>query len=601
MNHHRPAILSAPRWCLALLMAALFAASWPSTASAADNSLSNSVPAADSTIEQSPTTMTLSFAQPVGPSPQVTMACGDPGVVQSLDKPLLLADQTTVTVDLLAAAPKGLCTVSWRVTDTNLQPAGSGSFSFTVSNDPAVTTTAAATTTVAGTGTTVTGDTSATTTTVATAVTPTPDGETDGEAGGSEGPLGLFRMFSTLGMAMLFGGLVVIAVAWPEGVEYILTVRYLRTAWALALGSTFLFVGALTASQTGEGLGSSLVPTAWTDVLDTTSGKAAVLRFILLIAAAYVVLRPERVIDNATQVMALGPAALAVATLAFSRDEFGIVEWAAGAVHALAMAVWLGGLLLLTRVVLAGPGDEDLVHAVRGFARMATPALVATVATGAVLLFRLDRGHLGSSHGLVLIVKTLFVSIMVFVGVAARQFINQRVARSSVMTAPLATRLRRALGIEAVVGVVVLALTAWLLALSPPGLAASGGPSLDIQASHQFVTPAQDVDVRVAFTERVGPNDVRIEVVQPAAGVAALAVDFLPPSGTAGTGMTISQIPLTGAGVAVLPKSAGFTLDTAGTWTVVVRLNGSEVQRQDIYVGDPAALPTTVTTTAPTG
>ncbi|MFZ4720344.1 MAG: copper resistance CopC/CopD family protein [Ilumatobacteraceae bacterium] len=600
MNLHRPAILSAPRWCVALLLAVLVSASWASTASAADNSLSSSAPAPNSTVDTYPTTMTLSFAQPIGPSPQVTMACGDPGVVQSLSKPLLLADQTTVTVDLLAPAPKGVCTVSWRVTDTNLQPAGSGSFSFTITNDTAVTTTAPTSTTLAGaTGSTVLGAT--TTTTVAVPVTTAVAGDGTTEGGGSSGPLGLFRLLSTLGMAMLLGGLVVIAVAWPEGVEYILTVRYLRTAWILALVSTFLFVGALTAQQTGNGLGSSLVPTAWTDALDTTSGKAAVLRFILLIAAVYVVMRPERVIDNTTQVMALGPAALAVATLAFSREEFGLIEWAAGAVHAVAMAVWLGGLLLLTRVVLAGPGDEDLVHAVRGFARISTPALIATVATGAVLLFRLDRGHLGSSHGLVLIVKTLFVSIMVFVGVAARQFINQRVARSSVMTAPLATRLRRALGIEAVVGVVVLALTAWLLALTPPGLAAGSGPSLDIQPAHQFVTPAGDVDVRVAFTERVGPNDVRIEVVKPEQAVAGLGVDFLPPAGTAGTGMTISPIPLTGAGVAVLPKSTGFTLDTAGTWTVVVRLNGSEVQRQTIYVGDPAALPTTVTTTAPTG
>ena len=75
------------------------------------------------------------------------------------------------------------------------------------------------------------------------------------------------------------------------------------------------------------------------------------------------------------------------------------------------MSVWLGGLILLTRVVLAGPGEEDLVHAVRGFARIATPALWATVVTGAIQLFQLDRGALDTSHGLVVIVKTLFVSV----------------------------------------------------------------------------------------------------------------------------------------------------------------------------------------------
>jgi copper transport protein len=525
------------------------------------------------------------------------MTCGDPGVPQALGQPLLLAGQVTVTVELLTAAPKGTCAVSWRVTDTNLQPAGSGSFGFSIANDTVVT--APSTTVGVITGSTVAG---AATTTVA-ATTAPPSTDDDGVADGddsSSGPLGLFRLISTLGLAMLFGALVVVAVAWPEGVEYILTVRYLRTAWGIATVGTFLFVGALTAQQTGNGLASSLSPTAWADLLDTTSGKAAVLRFVLLLAALYVVIRPERAIDTTTQVFALGPAGLAVVTLAFSRDEFGLIEYAAGAVHALAMAVWLGGLILLTRVVLAGPGDEDLVHGVRGFARISTAALWATVVTGAIMLFRLDRGHLGSSHGLVLIVKTLFVSIMVFVGVAARQFINQRVTRSEVMTAPLATRLRRALGIEALVGIVVLALTAWLLALTPPGLASSGVGDLALQPEHSFSNAALDTEVRISFTERVGTNDVRIEVVRPASGLAGLTVSFLPPAGTNGTGMMIEPIPLTAPGVAVLPKSAGFTLDTAGTWTVVVTANNVEIGREDIYVGDLSALPTT-TTVAITG
>jgi putative copper export protein/methionine-rich copper-binding protein CopC len=580
-----------------LLTAALVAASWSTPAFAADNTVLSSTPAPNAALDVYPPVVSITFTQPVGSNPQVTMACGDPGVLQTLSDPLLLADQVTVTVEVTVPAPKGTCTVSWVVTDTNLQPAGSGSFSFTIANDTAVTqpptTTAAASSTVPG------GVTSSTVTpTTAAPVTGDGGDGTTTDSTSSTGPLGLFRLISTLGLTMLFGALVVIAVAWPEGVEYILTVRYLRTAWGIAVGGTFLFVGALTAQHTGAGLGASLSPTAWPDVLDTTPGKAAVLRFVLLLAAIYVVIRPERAIDTSTQVFALGPAGLAVVTLAFSRPEFGLIEYASGAVHALAMAVWLGGLILLTRVVLAGPGDEDLVHAVRGFARISTPALWATVATGAVMLFRLDRGHLGSSHGLVLIVKTLLVAVMVFVGVAARQFISQRVTRSEVMTAPLATRLRRALGIEAMVGIVVLALTAWLLALTPPGLAAGGLGQLALQPDHSFANPTLNTEVRVSFTERVGTNDVRIEVIQPLSGLSGLTVDFLPPTGTNGTGMTIEPIPLTGPGVVVLPKSAGFTLDTAGTWKVVVKVNGVEVGNEDVYVGDLAAIDVTTTITA---
>jgi copper transport protein len=317
---------------------------------------------------------------------------------------------------------------------------------------------------------------------------------------------------------------------------------------------------------------------------------------VFVLASIYVVMRPERTIDPSTQLAALVPPGLAVVTLAFSREEFGLIEYAAGAVHAVAMAVWIGGLILLTRVVLAGPGEEDLVHAVRGFARISTPALWATVASGAVLLFRLDRGQLGSSHGLVLIVKTLLVSIMVFVGVAARQFINQRVARVDAMTAPLATRLRRALGIEALVGIVVIGLTSWLLALTPPGLNADSGSTLDLGAPKEFVNNAMNVDVVVAFSERVGTNDVRIEVVAPPSGLSGLTVNFIPPAGATVPGMTIDPIPLTGPGVAVLEKSDGFALSASGTWTVQVLVGGVLVSEQQVFVGGDAPVTTESTT-----
>lgn len=283
-------------------------------------------------------------------------------------------------------------------------------------------------------------------------------------------------------------------------------------------------------------------------------------------------------------------------TMAFSRSEFSLIENATGAVHALAMAVWLGGLILLTRVVLAGPGEEDLVHAVRGFARIATPALWATVVTGAIQLFQLDRGALDTDHGLVVIVKALFVSVMVFVGVAARQFISQRVSRVDSMTAPLATRLRRALGIEALIGVLVLALTSWLLALTPPGLVADGSSgSLQLGAVHSFQNAAAGAEVTVAFSERVGANDVRIEVLSPATGLTGLTIDFIPPVNTFVNGMTINSIPLVGPGAAVLQKSDGFTLLASGTWTLIVSANGAELARQDVFVaGDSAAATTTI-------
>ena len=566
------------RWCIALLAGGVAAAAFATPVHAADNTLLNSNPLPNSVVPSSPPVITLQFAAPVGPGPQVTLTCGDPGAVQSIGQPTVGSDQVTVQVPVPTAVPKGTCTVTWRVTDPSLQPAGSASFQFQV----------LAGGTAGGTGDTLApGAVSPSTTATSTPSTGSGSGtSSSGTSSTSKGPLGLFRLVMMLGLAMLFGSLVVIAIAWPEGVEYILTVRHLRAVWGIALGGTFLYAAALEGVQSGNGIGSSIIPTSWGDLMDSTSGKAALLCLVFVAASFYVIARPERVIDPATQLMALVPAGLALATLGFGRDNFGAVNYLLSTVHSMGMGVWLGGLLLLNRVVLAGPGDEDLVHAVRGFARLSQPAWIVTVATGLLLAFQLDRSGITTGHGMLVVVKALLVFLMVFVGWAAQQFINTRVARAEMMTAPIANRLRRALGIEVVVGIVVLIITSWLVALTPPGLVSGGGPKLDIRALHRFSNPGLNIDVSVAFSEKVGLNDVRIEVVSPRTGLSGLAVEFDPPQNTSANGMEITNIPLTGQGVAVLSKSTGFTLGASGTWTVIVRVGTTVVSKQDVFVTD---------------
>ena len=319
---------------------------------------------------------------------------------------------------------------------------------------------------------------------------------------------------------MLFGSLVLIATAWPEGVEYILTVRFLRSAWLLTLAFAIFNAGMRDRADHRQRHRSSLSPTSWNGLTDTTPGIAALARVIFVLLTGWVVMRPERVIDPATQLPALALPGLAVATLGFSRSggQLAFLGYATGIAHALAMAVWLGGLILLARVVLAGPGEEDLVHAVRGFARISTPALGITILTGFIQMYRLDWGEIfTSSHGRVLFLKSIAVGVMVFLGVAARQFIKERVARVDAMTGQLAVRLRRAVGIEAMCGVVVLALTAWMLSLTPPKVAATGDNTKGLgcqrrdQQRRRPMSPCGSV-------RSSAPNAVRVEVDKPKTG-----------------------------------------------------------------------------------
>ncbi len=573
----RPAHRGLLTFLTILLAGGLGASLWAPSAAAADNTLASSNPAHGATVDSFTGPITLTFTNPLGPDNTVTMLCN--GNVVSLGDAALQADGVTLSIPLKSPAPKGDCKIGWVVSDINLQPAGSGTVEFTVTNDPvAVETTVAASTTSLAPGET------APSTIPQNTVPPGGVGGGSGSSTNSTGPLGLFRMFSNFALAVLFGSLVVIVIAWPEGVEYVVTVRFLRTAWILAAVSTYLFAGAVGAQQTGGGLGGALSPGSLGDLLDTGPGKAALLRLVFVLASGYVVMQPERAIDPTSQLQALLPPGIAVVTMAFSRPEFGLIEYAAGMVHALGMCIWLGGLVLVTRVVLAGPGDEDLVHAVRGFSRIASPALIATVVSGAILFIRLDQGALGSAHGFLMIVKVLFVAGMVFVGVATRQFVTQRMTRVETMNTAIASRLRRAFGIEASLGLVVIMLTAWLLALTPPGLG-SAASSLDVGAQYRFQNTSIGFDMSVSFSQTIGPNDVRIEVYSvPVTGITGLAVDFIPPATSTINGLTIHDIGLTGPGVAVLEKGDGFSLLAAGTWTIVVRIGDTVIQQIDVTV-----------------
>lgn len=527
----------------------------------ADNILTSSNPADGASLPASPEALQFTFAEPLGPQNQIIVTCnGDPF---SVGNATVQADAVTLVAAVPTPMPKGTCNAVATVSAVDSSPNGSAGISFTITADPAATTVDTASADTVAADATPPGDASATA------------ADADEEEGGTDvgGPLGLARLVTMLALATLLGAFALIVLAWPEGVEYILTVRFLRTAWVVAAVGAVLTVVLLTVDRTGRTFAESLSPVAWFDIADTTSGIAALGRAALAIGCGWAVVRPERVLDPATQLPALAAPVGAVATLGLARTggDLALLGAVMGVAHALAMAVWLGGVVLLARVVLAGPGDEDLVHAVRGFSRIATPALLITIVTGAVQTYRLDRGGLfDTSHGQVLLLKALIVGATVFVSLATRQFVASRLRGIDAMSVPLASRLRRATSFEALGGVVILALSAWLLALTPVG-AVDGGETVTYPYSGRFVDASQNLDLTVSLTGGVGPNGVRVEVVEPADGLGPIEVTFLPPADAVAPGVVLTlPAELDGAGVAVLPQAEGVPLDVAGVWTLAV-------------------------------
>ena len=123
--------------------------------------------------------------------------------------------------------PVGECNVAWQVSQPTGEAGATDRFSFTVLSSTAVDPGA----------TTVPGATTPTTTPAAGGETSDDDEILDASEV-SDGATWLGRVLSTLGLAVLFGSLALIIAAWPEGPEYILAVRFLRSVWLLTLAGT---------------------------------------------------------------------------------------------------------------------------------------------------------------------------------------------------------------------------------------------------------------------------------------------------------------------------------------------------------------------------
>ncbi len=551
------------------------------TTALAENSVVDSTPADGASIASSPPSIEITFTEPLGEINTIAVQCD--AELYTVGPRQVSDDRLTLSAAIVDALPEGNCTVSWGVSDADGQPNGAGNLTFRVENDSASATTPP--TTDATTDATTEGADTAVDLTETSATTTGDDVAELSSVQSGQGPLWLGRLLSALGIAVLFGSLVLIATAWPEGVEYLLAVRFMRAAWIVAFVGTLLYVAAATAAVSGSGLGSGFNPANWVDLFSAgLPGIAAVARLVLVAASAWVAFRPDRVIDPVTQMAALLIPALATATIGLSRTDMdlAVIGIPLSILHALAMAVWIGGVVLLARVVLAGPGEEDLVHAVRGFGRLSTVAILVTIGTGVVQMILLDGGNLfGSSHGRAVLVKTLVVAFMVFIAMSARQYVNAKLPRADEMTIATADRLRRAFGAEAAAGLIVLALSAWLVSLEPPNIDA--GTSVAYAIELQVESPEADLDVIVKFTsDVVGLSGMWVEVDAPESDLSGLEVVMTAPTNDV-VGSITQPVPLTGPGVGVVAPAAGIPFSVAGDWTLTV----NAVTANGVFNSDP--------------
>jgi copper transport protein len=290
------------------------------------------------------------------------------------------------------------------------------------------------------------------------------------EGTGVPGPVrGLLRLAGYLAV-LLLGGMFFVDRAVAPGI--VLAGRGAGAArWALAIAAVVpLAQFAVFVNDVGAG-GASLAG-AVGDALSLTPGAMLLLRRV--IGAAFLVallpmLRPDTSAPRAgLTVGALAAMYLvALAYVGHSRSRsLPLVGVPVDVVHTVAAAVWLGGLFVMVVVVVPSIGPPAALAAYRRFGPYAQRAVVVITVTGIVQGLRLHTGVTSlvtTAHGLLLLVKLAAVAGMLRLAARNRSMLVQTPdhgPRAGLLVA-------RTSALESVFGLLVIVLTAALVAVTP--------------------------------------------------------------------------------------------------------------------------------------
>ncbi|HUR74835.1 MAG TPA: copper resistance protein CopC, partial [Sporichthya sp.] len=428
-------------------------------------SLISTSPRPDSVLATAPSDVVLTFSDAIDLK-TATVQVLEPGgaPLAGVGLPLHLgADQNTLKIALPSSLSSGTRTVLYRVVAADGHPE-QGEFRFSVG--------------------------------IATA-SATPGALVSG--GGALGLyLGVARWVAFVGLALAIGTLLLVVLAWPEGVG-VRAVR--RMLWA-GLGSLGVasVVSLLLYGPYVEGTGLSGIAGGLDLAMSSRIGKLLGIRLVLIAGVVAVLLaflrrtrgEPRRITGTGPAVATLvvgGALALTWSLATHSADGGGrLLTLPVDLVHMLAMAAWLGGMPALLVLLLKVRDADALAKAVPMFSRTATVCVIALVATGVIQAWRQvgsAAALTSTSYGDWLMLKVGLVVGIVAVGgfarwwatprlVAAQVLPEGRVARrkglATARTAAVSagsTRLGRLVAMETGLGALVLAVTATLVATQP--------------------------------------------------------------------------------------------------------------------------------------
>jgi copper transport protein len=520
---------------------------------AGTNEITSSNPVRNQIVQVQPPQIQMVFRDAITDLGKMglTVVCGSEPI--GIGLPQLGADSKTVSFAVTSAFTAGECLISWKLADGSQ---GSIPFTSQIVSETTIPLT----------------DGTPTDTTL-----PAVIGEVIVQSAGGGprvgGLLGLLRIFEYLLVAAIFGGLLTVTLAWPEGIDYGVCLRFFRITWLLAVVTTYLIVAITAMRNSDNTFVGSLNPFGWFGVLNDAAGLIMLLRFALVIGSFWVTFQPARVFEPATQVPAITLVTVLMATFAFTRigQNVAIFTYIFGIAHVLAIGMWLGGLLLLSRAVLNAPGEADLLNAVRGFTRISTILILVSIGTGVMQVYLLDSFNIFSTgHGRLNLLKLVVVAGMAWISLMFKNFTVTRLSKETELTSKMAWRLRRAVSTELLVGILVLGLTSWMVPMQPTQARASGAqPTVPYAFREELKNDRFHVIISLT-PSTTGVNAMRIELLEPSR-INNFVVKLIPSEiGYAGIAI---NVPLKRRGAAIVMGDGSFTLPVAGVWSI--EINGA--------------------------
>jgi copper transport protein len=436
-----------------------------------------------------------------------------------------------------------------------------------------------------------------------------------------------FAVFASL--ALLVGAAAFLVLIWPGGRESIGAARLVWAGWIGAVVATIAGIALDGAYAGALPLGDAFKWSVISDVLDTRFGRVWLLRLVLLLVALPLL----RLLVNRRPVVEYPlpswwrPAAIVVAVglvitpgLSGHAGSGDLVPLAivADAAHVGAVSLWLGGLVVLLAVVLRWKNLDELRTVVPRFSQLALIAICVIVGTGAFQAWR-QLGSLSAfrdtDYGKLLAAKLIAFGALIITAAFSREIVNRRFRSPRPVSSPPPRvpvtaggplmppdagegrgdgdgadeaeqdawemrNLRRHVGLETVIAVVILSIAALLVNAAPAvSVNESGATGVTLRSDQLRVevtaTPGSPGRNTMHFTA-FSPDGAPLAV--PQSGGLAEVGEFQASAALPSREIAPIPIPVRRAGPGHWIGS-GVNLPIRGDWTLTVRVLLSETDQ----------------------